>query len=129
MSARQRGTVPFFNGLLSRASDLMAADRKPQRRQATKTNRQPAWLLDALVGRNVVVDVSSEFVYVGRLTGGDEKYLLLEQADVHDLRDTTTTRENYVVDSRRLGVRTNRERVLVRLEEVVSISALDDVIV
>ena len=48
---------------------------------------------------------------------------------MHDLRDTTTTRELYVIDSRRLGIRTNRERVLVRLEEIVSLSALDDVIV
>lgn len=85
--------------------------------------------LDALVGREVVLDVSSQYVYVGKLAGVDAKYIVLEQADVHDLRDTTTTRENYIVDSRRLGVRTNRERVLVRLEEIVSISALDDVII
>jgi len=85
--------------------------------------------LDALVGREVVLDVSSQYVYVGKLARVDAKYIVLEQADVHDLRDTTTTRENYIVDSRRLGVRTNRERVLVRLEEIVSISALDDVII
>ena len=59
----------------------------------------------------------------------DDKYLVLEHADVHDLRDTNTTRELYVVDSKRLGIRKNRERVLVRIEEIVSISALDDVIV
>lgn len=86
-------------------------------------------ILDALLGREVVIDVSSPYVYVGKLTDADAKYFVLEHADVHDLRDTTTTRENYVVDSRRLGVRTNRERVLVRVDEVVSISALDDVIV
>ncbi len=85
-------------------------------------------LLDSLVGREVVIDVSALYVYVGRLTGYDAKYLVLEQADVHDLRDTTTTRENYIVDSRRFGIRTNRERVLVRFDEVVSLSALDDVI-
>jgi len=86
-------------------------------------------LLDALVGREVVVDVVSQYVYVGKLAGGDAKYLVLEQADVHDLRDTTTTRENYIVDSRKFGVRTNRERVLLRVDEVVSISALDDVMI
>ena len=86
-------------------------------------------LLDALVGREVVVDVVSQYVYVGKLADGDAKYLVLEQADVHDLRDTTTTRENYIVDSRKFGIRTNRERVLLRLDEVVSISALDDVII
>jgi hypothetical protein len=53
---------------------------------------------------------------------------VLEHADVHDLRDTNTTRENYVVNSRRLGIRTNREKVCVRIQEIVSLSALEDVI-
>jgi hypothetical protein len=90
---------------------------------------EPRSEFDRLVGREVVVDVVSPFVYLGKLTGYDAKYLALEQADVHDLRDTTTTRELYVVDSKRFGVRANRERVLVRIEEIVSLSALDDVIV
>ena len=84
---------------------------------------------EKLVGREVVIDAVSQYVYLGKLSGYDAKYVVLEQADVHDLRDTTTTRELYVIDSRRLGIRTNRERVLVRLEEIVSLSALDDVIV
>jgi len=82
-----------------------------------------------LVGREVVIDVISPYVYLGRLTGFDSKYIVLEQADVHDLRDTATTRELYVIESKRLGVRPNRERVLVRIGEIVSLSALDDVIV
>jgi len=84
---------------------------------------------DQLQGRDVVIDVSSQYVYLGKLAGRDEKYLILETADVHDLRDTTTTREVYVVDSRRLGIRANRQRVFVSTAEIVSISALDDVIV
>ncbi len=84
---------------------------------------------EQLMGREIVVDVASQYVYLGTLTGADEKYLVLEHADAHDLRDTNTTRELYVVDSKRLGIRRNRERVLVRVEEIVSISALEDVIV
>jgi hypothetical protein len=85
--------------------------------------------LEQLRGREIVIDVAPPFVYLGKLTGYDEKYLVLEQADVHDLRDSTTTREIYVVESRRLGIRTNRERVFVRIGEIVSMSALEDVIV
>ena len=84
---------------------------------------------DQLRGREIVIDVAPPFVYLGKLTGYDEKYLVLEQADVHDLRDTSTTREVYVVDSRRFGIRTNREKVFVRIGEIVSVSALEDVIV
>lgn len=85
-------------------------------------------VLDALIGRQIVVDTSSPYVYIGTLAGHDHRYVILEQADVHDLRDTTTTRENYIVDSRRFGVRPNRDRVYVRIGDVVSLSALDDVI-
>ena len=85
--------------------------------------------IDLLIGREIVIDVVSPFVYLGKLVAYDAKYVVLEQADVHDLRDTATTRELYVIDSRRLGIRANRERVLVRVGEIVSVSALDDVIV
>ena len=84
---------------------------------------------DQLQGREVVIDVSSQYVYLGKLAVCDDKYVVLDKADVHDLRDTTTTREVYVVDSRRLGIRANRERVFVSTAEIVSISALEDVIV
>jgi small nuclear ribonucleoprotein (snRNP)-like protein len=84
--------------------------------------------IDELIGHVVVLDVSSPYVYVGTLTGHDEHYLILTGADVHDLRDTATNREIYVLDSRRHGVRANRTRVLVRRNEVVSLSVLDDVL-
>lgn len=85
-------------------------------------------LLSEFLGRDVVVDVASPYVYVGRLAGQDDRYLILERADVHDLRDTNTTRELYVLDSKRHGIRSNRKRVLVRRDEIVSISVLDDVL-
>ncbi|MSR58010.1 MAG: hypothetical protein EXS05_10080 [Planctomycetaceae bacterium] len=83
--------------------------------------------LDTLVGREVVIDVESPYVYLGTLTGYDHKYVMLEHADVHDLRDTSTTRENYIVDSRRFGIRPNRDKVHVRIGDIVSLSALADV--
>ena len=81
-----------------------------------------------LLNRQVVLDASSPFVYAGTLVGEDERYLVLEEADVHDLRDTATTRELYVVQLKRLGINANRRRVLVRRDEVVSLAALDDVL-
>jgi small nuclear ribonucleoprotein (snRNP)-like protein len=84
--------------------------------------------LAELIGRTVVLDASSQYVFVGTLRDMDDHYLTLTDADVHDLRDTTTNREIYVLDSRRHGVRSNRKRVLVRRDEIVSVSALDDVL-
>lgn len=85
-------------------------------------------LLQELMGREIVIDVSSMFVYAGILVDEDDRYLVIESADVHDLRDASTTRELYLLDTRRYGVRTNRKRVLIRRDEIVSISALDDII-
>lgn len=78
--------------------------------------------------RAVVLDPIGPYVYLGTLVRWDALYLHLEDADVHDLRDTKTTREVYLVDARRLGINSNRKNVMVRIADVVSISALDDVI-
>lgn len=84
--------------------------------------------LENLIGREVVLDVSSMYVYVGTLVGFNDRTFVLENADVHDLRDTKTTRELYVVDVKRHGVQANRKRVYVRTDEIVSASPLSDVI-
>ncbi len=86
-------------------------------------------MLQEFYGTEVVIDIVSHYVLVGVLTSHDDEYLVLEKADVHDLRDTTTTREQYVVDTRLHGVRSNRHRVLVRRDEIVCLSRLADVIV
>jgi hypothetical protein len=84
--------------------------------------------LDTLVGRAVVLDVASPYVFLGGFVAHTEHYFELADADVHDLRDTNTTRDLYVLDAKRHGINPNRRRVLVRRAEVVSLSALDDVL-
>lgn len=93
-------------------------------------SQQPTAPGDALadfLGREVVLDLTSPFVCVGTLAGEDHRYFVLKNADLHDLRDTATTRELYVLDCRRHGVNWNRRKVLVRRDEVVSLSLLSDV--
>ena len=84
--------------------------------------------LKPLIENSVVLDLASPYVIVGKLRGADAAYYIIEDADVHDLRDTTTTRELYVLDTKRHGVNVNRRRVLVRRSDVVGLSLLSDVI-
>ncbi len=84
--------------------------------------------LEELIGALVVVDVVSPYVYLGKLVEHRTDFLLLEEVDVHDLRDVSTTREKYVLDSRLHGIRANRRRVWLSLREVVGISRLDEVL-
>jgi len=85
-------------------------------------------MLEQMLGRVVVIDLRSPFVCLGKLTRVEDGYLQLEDADMHDLRDTQSTREQYVVDSRRTGVKRNRKHILLTWREVVAVSALEDVV-
>jgi hypothetical protein len=85
-------------------------------------------VLEALIGQVVVIDFRSTFVCIGKLVRLDEHHLELRNADLHDLRDTQTTRENYVVESHLTGVKRNRKRVFIPRAEIVAISALEDVV-
>lgn len=81
-----------------------------------------------LFGENVVIDLSSPYVYLGRLVEARGDFLLLADADAHDLRDTATTREKYVLAARGHGINANRRWVWVSRREIVGISRLEDVI-
>jgi small nuclear ribonucleoprotein (snRNP)-like protein len=84
-------------------------------------------MLAELQGQVLVVDLRSPYVCIGTLTGADSAFLELRDADLHDFRDSPKTRETYVYDSARLGVRRNRARVLIRRTEVVAIARLSDI--
>jgi hypothetical protein len=81
-----------------------------------------------LFGENVVIDLSSPYVYLGRLVEARGDFLLLSDADAHDLRDTATTREKYVLAARGHGINANRRWVWVSRREIVGISRLEDVV-
>ena len=76
----------------------------------------------------VVVDTHSRYVYLGRLVSVTPDELVLADADAHDLMDSTSSRDIYVLESRRHGVRENRREVTIRAEAVLSVSRLEDVI-
>jgi hypothetical protein len=85
-----------------------------------------AW--KAYLGQVVVVDTDSQFVYLGTLARVEPDFVVLSQVDVHDRREGPSTKEQYVMDSKRYGVKPNRREASVRREMVVSVSRLEDVI-
>ena len=84
-------------------------------------------LLDDYLGRPVVIDLRSPFVCLGTLSGADGGFLEVRDADLHDLRDGRSSREIYVYESARIGIRRNRSRVLVRRDEIVAVTLLADI--
>lgn len=85
-------------------------------------------IFDSLFGELVVLDLSSPFVVLGRLVERQGEFLILQDADVHDLRDTQSTREKYVLASCGHGISANRRWTWVSLREVVAVSRMEDVI-
>jgi hypothetical protein len=85
-------------------------------------------MLQEFIGEKIVVDLHAQYVCLGTLTKVDDHYLELRNADMHDLRDTHTTRELYVADSKATGIKRNRKRLLVVRTEIVGIARLDDVV-
>jgi hypothetical protein len=79
------------------------------------------------MGQIVVVDLKSTFVCLGTLVNCDDLFLEIRDADLHDFRDSAATREVYVYDSVRLGIRRNRTRVLIRLDDVIGLARFDDI--
>ena len=84
--------------------------------------------LQELEGAIVVVDTDSTFVHVGRLVSCGSCWIELEEVDVHNLGEGGSTREVYLIQTKRLGVHKNREKVFVPRARVVSLSRLEDII-
>ncbi|HZL71152.1 MAG TPA: hypothetical protein VFC86_01730 [Planctomycetota bacterium] len=85
-----------------------------------------AW--NGWLGQVVVVDTNSNFVYIGTLARVIEHFVELKDADAHDRGEGLSTKEQYVMEAKRFGVKPNRKEVSVRKTAIVSLSKLDDVL-
>jgi hypothetical protein len=85
-------------------------------------------MLEELLGCIVVVDLQSTYVCIGTLQRIDDHCLELKNADLHDMRDSESTRENYVAAAATTGIKRNRKRVLIARTEIAAVSRLEDVV-
>ena len=81
-----------------------------------------------LVGRVVVMDTQGPLIYIGRLERATSGFFVLTEADVHDTNDSRASKDLYVVETRELGVRINRKRVVVMRGQIASVSLIEDVV-
>lgn len=81
-----------------------------------------------LLGKVVVVDTDSMFVYLGTLDRVEDHFVVLTNVDAHDRRESPSTKEQYIMETKKFGVKPNRKEVKVRKQLVVSISKLDDIL-
>jgi small nuclear ribonucleoprotein (snRNP)-like protein len=84
--------------------------------------------LDGFMEKEVVLDTRGALLYLGRLVKVLDHYYELADADVHDVVEGRTSKELYIMEARKHGLKKNRKSVFVRKAEIVSISRLEDVI-
>ncbi len=83
--------------------------------------------LEEYLNKKIVVDSNSSWIYIGVLEKVTNYCVVLSNVDAHDNIDTSTSKELYVFESKRTGIKANRQYVHVNLDHVVSFSLLDDV--
>ncbi|MEN8222412.1 MAG: hypothetical protein ABFR36_04050 [Acidobacteriota bacterium] len=83
--------------------------------------------LKKFVKKKIVIDTRSSWIYIGTLKSIGTDSIELSDVDVHDSRDTPTTKEIYLLDSKKTGIKSNRESVHINIDYIVSFSPLEDV--
>ena len=84
--------------------------------------------MDELIGEIVVIDLRSTYICLGTLKKISPDVLELRNVDLHDRRDTETTRENYIAACAATGINRNRKKLWVMRAEIVAIGRLADVV-
>lgn len=84
------------------------------------------WLA-ALRGHLVVADLDESYLVIGVLAEADGDCLVFADADLHDHREANCTKDVYLIETVKLGVRANRKRVMVPRRRVVAVSRLEDI--
>jgi len=77
--------------------------------------------------QTIIVDTRSSWIYIGQLEEVGEDFIVLRDVDVHDSVESARPKEIYVMDSKISGVKSNRDRVYISLDFLVSFSPLDAV--
>jgi hypothetical protein len=83
--------------------------------------------LEQYLKKKIVLDTRSSWSYIGQLEEVTANCVVLTDVDVHNTKDTLTTGEVYIMESKVTGVKANRNKAFVSLEYVVGFSLLDDV--
>jgi len=93
-----------------------------------RKGRPMASELAEYIGKQVVIDSNSHYLYIGILSEEGEEFITLKDVDVHDRRESSTAKDLYIIEALKYGTKINRHTVKVVRREIVSISLLSDVV-
>jgi len=80
------------------------------------------------LSKQIVVDVSGNFIYLGTLSKVQESWIELENVDIHDMLDSSSNKEAYIISAKITGIRANRRNISIDKDKIISISLFSDII-
>ncbi|HOK81004.1 MAG TPA: hypothetical protein PK303_03750 [bacterium] len=83
---------------------------------------------DTFISKRVVLDTSTNWIYIGVLEGEDSHYYYLSEADAFDVSEVNMTKHEYLVRIKKDGLVVNRKKTIVAKEKVIAITLLEDII-
>ena len=85
-------------------------------------------MLKEYLNKPVIVDTKSDYIYLGQLEQENSDYLVLKDVDVHDHSISKISKELYIIEAAKYGIKANRKRVRLMCKDVISLSLLEDII-
>ena len=85
-------------------------------------------LWKGLINKRAVIDTNTSYLYIGTLVKTDRDFVVLEDVDVHDIKEGASTKEKYILEVKKYGIKANRKKATILFDKIVSFSALDSVI-
>jgi len=80
-------------------------------------------------GQLVACDLADQYLLVGVLDQVGPQHLSFIDADLHDHREANSTKDVYLIETRKFGLRVNRKRVSIPRPLLLAISRLNDITV
>lgn len=84
--------------------------------------------LNEYVNKPVVVDTATPLIYIGTLSEIGNSFITLKDVDVHDANEGPSSKEVYAMEAKKFGIKKNRSCTKLRIDVIVSISRLEDII-
>ena len=84
--------------------------------------------LDVYRDQIVVCDLREHYLVIGRLVEVGADHLRLVEADLHDHREANSTKDVYLIETKKYGVRQNRARIDIPRVNVIAVCLLTDIV-
>jgi len=84
--------------------------------------------LNDYLNKPVIIDTATPLIYIGTLSEIGNSFITLKDVDVHDVNEGSSNKELYALEAKKFGIKKNRAYTKVRIDVILSISRLEDII-